>query len=182
MKSRKIPVPLQRRIGEYFAYYWERQLGYDESVILSDLPQSLRAEVSIFLRRDIIQKAPIFCKTDTEFIQDLAQQLRSELFTPGDEVFRIGEEADKMYFVSHGRLEVINAEGRTVAILEEGDLFGEIALLLQKPRSATVRAIDYCDVYVLEKTAFNAALTRHPRFGQTLRVLALERRQIDEGE
>jgi hypothetical protein len=182
MKSQKIPHPLQRRIGDYYAYYWERQLGYDESVILSDLPQSLRTEVSIFLRRDIIQKAPIFCKTDTAFIQDLAQQLRSELFTPGDEVFRIGEEGDKMYFVSHGRLEVINAQGRIVAILEEGDLFGEIALLLQQPRSATVRAIDYCDVYVLDKIGFNAALERHPRFGETLRVLALERRQSENVE
>jgi hypothetical protein len=180
MKTRKIPRPLQRRMSNYYAYHWERQLGYDESIILADLPASLRAEVSLFLRRDIIDKAPIFCKTDTAFTQDLAQQLHSELFTPGDEVFRIGEEGKKMYFVSHGRLEVVNARGRVVAILEEGDLFGEIALLLQQPRSATVRAVDYCDVYVLDKVGFNTALSRHPRFGETLRTLALKRREFSE--
>ncbi|TAE22729.1 MAG: hypothetical protein EAZ92_15505 [Candidatus Kapaibacterium sp.] len=182
MSSRKIPKPLQRRIGEYYAYFWERQLGHDESHILSDLPPSLRTEVSIFLRRDIIQKAPIFCKTDTAFIQDLAQQLRSALFPPGDVVFRYGEEGDKMYFVAHGRLEVVNRHEEVVAILEEGDIFGEVALLLQQPRSATVRAVEYCDVYVLDNNAFQAALMRHPRFGEKLRLLALERQERADKE
>jgi hypothetical protein len=52
MKTRQLPVPLQRRLGEYYAYYWERQFGYDETQILASLPPGLRAEVSIFLRRD----------------------------------------------------------------------------------------------------------------------------------
>ena len=182
LQTRRIPKPLQRRISDYYGYFWERQLGYDETQILSDLPPSLRAEVSTFLRRDIIQKAPIFCETDTAFIQDLAQQLRSTLFTPNDVVFRLGEEGDNMYFVAHGRLEVVNANGESVAILEEGDIFGEVALLLQQPRSATVRALEYCDVYVLDKDGFNAALMRHPRFGEKLRLLALERRERVEGE
>jgi voltage-gated potassium channel len=98
------------------------------------------------------------------------------LFAPGDVVFSQGEEGDNMYFVSHGRLEVLRDSGESIAILEEGDIFGESALLLQQPRLATVRALEYCDVYVLDKDSFNAALLRHPHFGEKLRLLALERR------
>lgn len=87
-----------------------------------------------------------------------------------------------MYFVSHGRLEVVDAENEVVAVLQEGDVFGETALLLQQPRSATVRSLEYSDVYELDKDSFNAALMRHPQFGEKLRRLALERREQAVGE
>ncbi len=164
MQYHKIPRPLQRRISEYYSYYWAKQLGYDVTAVLADLPPSLKSEVMVFLRRDIIAKVPLFQDTSEEFIKDIAQQIRPILFLPGDIVMRAGEVARDMYFVSRGTVEIMADDGRILAVLSDGDFFGEVALLLHKPRSATVRAIDYCDLYILEKEAFHNVLARHPEF------------------
>lgn len=179
MNSRKIPHTLQRRISEYYAYYWERQVGQDESLILNHLPPRLRSEVMMFLRRDILSAAGIFGNADDDTLRDLAKELRPMLFAPGDIVCRLGEPGDSMYFINNGTLEVLDAEQRIIALLEEGDLFGEIALLLDQPRTATVRARDYCDVYSLEKQAFNSVLAHHPLFRQHIRTMAQERQNIE---
>jgi Cyclic nucleotide-binding domain/Ion channel len=172
LKVRRIPSALQKHIADYYRYYWERQSGYDESSILQELPPGLRGKVSMFLRRDIIEKASIFADMPEEFIHDMAQHLRSELYTPGDALFKVGEIGDKMYFVSHGTLEVLDANSENIAVLGEGDLFGEIALLLGRTRTATVRALDYCDVYVLDAAAFNTLLATHPDFGERIKEIS----------
>ncbi|MBD1210265.1 MAG: cyclic nucleotide-binding domain-containing protein [Ignavibacteria bacterium] len=179
MQSRKIPRALQRRISDYYAYYWERQVGEDESVMLNYLPPRLRSEVMMFLRRDILSSVGIFGNADENTLRDIAKELRPMLFAPGDIVCRLGEPGTAMYFINNGTLEVLDAEQRTIALLEEGDLFGEIALLLDQPRTATVRARDYCDVYALEKQAFDAVLAHHPLFRQHIRAMAHERQNAE---
>ena len=57
--------------------------------------------------------------------------------------------------------EVFVADGsstRRVRVLARGDYFGEVALMADQPRSATVQAIDELDLYVLDKTSFHAAI------------------------
>jgi voltage-gated potassium channel len=177
MQYRKLPNSLQRRINEYYAYYWEKQLAYDENTVLAGLPSGLRTEVSLYLKREAIEKVEIFRETDEEFIRDIALQLRPVLFTPNDVVFRAGEAARSMYFVIRGRVEVVSPSRGLVAVLGEGDFFGEIALLLNRPRSASARALEYCDMYVLDKDVFHAVLMRHPQFAERIEKKVLERQQ-----
>ena len=74
-------------------------------------------------------------------------------------MIRAGERGDSFYIVGNGALE-ITAEGlRTVA--DEGDYFGEIALLRDVPRTATVTALVDSRLYVLQRDDFLAAVTGH---------------------
>ena len=68
MHYRNIPPTLQRRLRDYHAYLWENRLGYDESTVLADLPDSLRTEVAVFLRRDFIERAPLFQGASHELV------------------------------------------------------------------------------------------------------------------
>jgi len=178
MKYRHLPPALQRRIRDYYAYLWENRLGYDESTVLTELPDSLRTDVALFLRRDLLEHAPLFQGASHEFIREIALELRPIVMTPGDYVFRAGQFGRHMYFISRGTMEVISADGKTIMnTLIDGDFFGEIALLFSQPRSASVRAVDYCDLYTLDKETFDRVLTRYPDFTAHIQSMARSRRE-----
>ena len=177
MRYRDIPTELQKRILDYNSYLWEKRLGYDESAAVEGLPPTLRAEVSLYLNREIIQKVPMFRDASEEFIRAVALEMRPVIFTPGDYIMRSGETGAEMYFISRGSVEIVASDGATLlAKLSAGDFFGELALLLNQPRMASARAADYCDLYVLEKDTFRHILARFPSFAAHIEAAAAKRR------
>ncbi len=180
LRYRHIPNSLQRKIYDYYSYLWEHRMGYDESAVFSGLPPSLQGEVSLVLKREFIEKVPFLKGGGLELIRDIAFELRPVIFTPGTYIFRAGEIGRHMYFISHGEVEVISPDGKTIlANLEDGELFGEIALLFSQPRSASVRAMDYCDLYTLDKDTFDRVLQHYPEFAEYIREVAAKRRTSD---
>jgi voltage-gated potassium channel len=185
MYYRNIPDPLQRRIRDYYEYVWEKRIDYDESDILQTLPPSLAIEVSMFLKRDIIERVPLFSGASDAFIREIASQLQSIIFTPGDRIMRRGERGTDMYFISRGTVDILAQDDESViATLGDGDFFGEIALFLNLPRTATARAVDYCDLYRLDKEMFNRVIAHFPEVGEQIREKADRRfrKQGDESE
>ena len=179
MRYRHIPPPLQQRIRNYYTYLWENRLGYDESTIMAELPDSLRTEVALFLRRDFIEGAPLFQGASQELIRELALELRPVVFAPGDDIFRAGQFGRHMYFISRGMVQIISTDGVTVVnTLSDGDFFGEIALLFSQPRTASVRAVDYCDLYTLDKETFDRVLARYPDFAAHIHQMARSRQEV----
>jgi voltage-gated potassium channel len=83
-----------------------------------------------------------------------------------------------MFFISRGQCEVIGTDGRTVvATLRGGDFFGEIALLEHRPRSASVRAATYCDLYRLDKESFERVIAKFPEFAAHIGAKSAGRRE-----
>ena len=96
-----------------------------------------------------------------ESVQErLARKLIPVTVPAGEVVLREGEAGDRYYMIEHGRAEVTTA-GQIVNELGPGDAFGEIALLRDVPRQATVRAIDDLTLSALERDVFLAAVTGH---------------------
>jgi voltage-gated potassium channel len=80
-------------------------------------------------------------------------------------------------------VDVIAADGHTLLnTITEGDFFGEIALLFSQPRTASVRAVDYCDLYTLDKDTFDRVLSRYPDFTAHIRDMAYQRQPELERE
>ena len=181
MNYRGIPSELQRRVRDYHAYIWEHRLGYNEEEILGGLPSSLMTEVSLYLKRDIIQHVHFFAVVSESLLRDIAHSMHSEVCMPGDLIFSKGEIGNAMYFVSRGEVEVLEEDGSRRAVLRKGDAFGEMALVLNKPRSATVRAIGWCDLYRLDKSAFDDIIGRYPEFAEHFQALAKQRRRSGRG-
>ncbi|MBE7438231.1 MAG: ion transporter [Spirochaetales bacterium] len=181
MRYRQIPLDIQESIRNYYSYLWESRRGYDELHILEDLPSSLRLQVAMFLNRNIIEKVPIFKGASDELIRQIIMNLRPVVYTPGDYIFRKGEVGTSMYFISKGSVEVVSEDGQTVfATLTEGNFFGEIALLLKQPRTASIKAVDYCDLYLIEQETFNRILTDFPEFADKIHDMVQQRQaEID---
>lgn len=176
LRYRKIPAHIQDRIYDYYSYLWENRMGYDESRVLADLPPSLQEELSLVLRRELIEQVPFLQGASDHLIRDLCLKLKPIVFTPGDYVVVAGEVGNEMYFVSHGALDVISQDGRTIyTTLKSGSFFGEIALLHDRPRTASIKASEYCDLYVLEKKSFNRIISYYPDFAEHIKNVAQSR-------
>lgn len=176
MEYRDIPMALRQKLRRYYKYMWESRRGYDENLILRDLPSALQKELAMYIHGDVIEKVPIFKGASDAFIKEIVMKLTPAMFTPGDYVFREGEIGHNMYFISRGSVEILSEKtGQVFASISEGGYFGEIALLMDSPRNASVKAIDYCDLYTLDKDSFQMVLQRFPAFAAQVRKIANER-------
>ena len=78
---------------------------------------------------------------------------------PGDEVVKQGDRGDSMFFISKGNVAILDDDERdTLAVLGEGSFFGETSLLTAQPRNATVKALEFCNIYSLDKLSFDMLL------------------------
>jgi CRP-like cAMP-binding protein len=91
-------------------------------------------------------------------LEQLAEALHDVRVPAGEEIVRQGEPGDLFYLVKDGALDVY-VDARQVQTLGPGDSFGEIALLRNVPRTATVRAESDAELYALERRDFLGAVT-----------------------
>lgn len=168
-RMRKLPKNLQKKLRDYYDYVLIKRMGYDESEFLKDLPRSLKGEVSRFLKKDVIEKIPLFKEVDSSFIDLIAINLQPLVLMPDDILFHKGESGHEMYFVIGGKLNVLDDNGNIIAGLNEGDYFGEMSLFRNQPRNATVKAETYCDLYSLNKNTFDSILKRFPNITEQIK-------------
>ncbi|MFO1524567.1 MAG: ion transporter [Turneriella sp.] len=176
LEYRDIPIALRQKLRHYYRYMWESRRGYDENLILKDLPSALQKELAMHIHAEVIEKVPIFKGASDAFIKEIVMKLSPAMFTPGDYIFREGEVGHNMYFISRGSVEILSEKSNQVyATIGEGGYFGEIALLMAQPRNASVRAVEYCDLYTLDKNSFQVVLSEFPQFAQQVKKMARER-------
>jgi MFS family permease len=108
---------------------------------------------------ELIERVPMFAPLSVAAKERVAANLVPLSVRAGELVIRAGETGDSFYIVGAGELD-ISAEGlHTTA--HEADYFGEIALLRDVPRTATVKAIVDTELYALQRDDFLAAVTGH---------------------
>ena len=110
----------------------------------------------------ILTGVPIFSPLPGTSLEQLATRLVPLRIEPGRVIVREGDEGDRFYMVAEGELEVTQQDA-TIAELEAGDYFGEIALLRDTSRTATVTARTKAVLYALDREDFLAAVTGHPQ-------------------
>jgi MFS family permease len=102
----------------------------------------------------------MFAPLPAPTLEALAGSLVRMEVPAGETVFRQGDHGDRFYIVDSGEVE-IEIDGRVANVLGPGDHFGEIALLRDMPRTATVRARKETRLHALERDAFLGAVTGH---------------------
>ncbi|HEX7478163.1 MAG TPA: cyclic nucleotide-binding and patatin-like phospholipase domain-containing protein [Polyangiales bacterium] len=124
---------------------------------------------------------PLFAQLDTAALQELQRHVEVVALAAGETLVRKGDVGDCLYIVYSGQLGVYDPsdsdEGRLLRVMGRGEYVGEIALLRDSPRTATLRAQDACVVLRLTRTGFLRLLERHPG-ARTLMESAVEQRLL----
>jgi CRP-like cAMP-binding protein len=158
-----LPTFIERRVDDYLRAKLLRQVP-----LFADLPPSPGDEAG----------AP------PEIVLELSRKLNVKYASQGDYILNAGDTGDEMYIIVHGAVDVLiptgntvvvdvlyddgtiaeeeQPEERTVATLRSGTYFGEIALTQETTRTASVQAISNCELLMLAKCDFVAALKSNP--------------------
>jgi voltage-gated potassium channel len=167
MRVRRIPKDLQNKVKDYYHYLWEKQRSADRTSFVEELPHTLGTDLSLFLNRAILEKVSLFKDADEIFIREVVRLLEPVIYLPGDFIIQQGEYGDRMYFLNAGEVEVL-VHNKKVAALGSGSFFGETALIQNERRTASIRTLNYCEVYVLTKDRFDALRTKYTDFDRKI--------------
>lgn len=144
------------------AFAWRRLRRIDDSVVHRD------SEISVLKRVAILRPLPM------PAIDALAAHVEHARVAAGEDVFVQGDAGDRFYVIDDGEADVVG-DGRLVSTLSAGDCFGEIALLRDTPRTATVRARTALDLYSLARPDFLLAVNGFSASSQEAGTLLRER-------
>jgi MFS family permease len=124
----------------------------------------------------LLRRIPMFAPLPPLDLERIARQLDLIEIAPGSEVIRQGDIGDRFYAVEAGSFEIVR-DGTTIATAGEGDYFGEIALLHDVPRTATVRATSAAAVWALDQEEYLATVTGLPQSESAAHAISAERRR-----
>ena len=140
-------------------------------------PTLMRADRTAVFRLEelrLLRWNPMFAPLSAPVLESLTHAMRPESFEPGDVIIRQGDPGDRYFLIARGAVRV-EIDGRLIQAQGPGDGFGEIALMRNVPRTASVIAIDNVEVFSLARDPFLAALTGVPASRAAAEAVVRER-------
>lgn len=127
---------------------------------------------------DRLSAVDVFSPLSSEELQKLAAATVGHVFAPGETLIRAGDEGSSMFVVHNGRVAVQIADKggpRTVAVLTEGNFFGEMALFTGEPRTANVVALEETEVLEIGHAAMKHIFETNPSLAESISWTIAER-------
>lgn len=176
MRFRRVPIDIQKRVVEYYDHKYQRKF-FDENSLLHEhhISGPLKQEIVLHNCKSLVEKVPFLANAPGDFLFEIICKLQFQVFFPGETIVHAGKKGDSMYFIEHGKVEILLPSGQVVNTLSDGAYFGEISLMLEERRVASVVAVEICDMYTLFRKDFDEVLEDFPRMKAVLRHIALER-------
>ena len=179
LEIHNIPSDVRKRVNKYYEILWNNFRGMDEDEIMGDLPESITKQIKLFVFSGFAEKLTIFPKEDKTAITSLLTRLKINLVPEGEYIIREREIRDCIYFIIRGSVLIVSG-GTTLATLEQGAIFGEMAIAEKIPtvRNASAYCITPVWVGSLSIDDFKIICTSYPSFERKIQT-EVEKRKAD---
>ena len=158
--------PTQRMLADFHAGHAEPRPRLTPAPAVSDSFQDGAGD-------EVLPRIPLFSKLSPEAFLAVVEELKLKPFEPGSTIIKEGEAGQSLFAIVEGRVDVVRqgqgGQTRRVACLGEGEFFGEMALLSDAPRLASVVASTRTVVFELTRDQVDRLAELHPSVAQMLR-------------
>jgi putative ABC transport system ATP-binding protein len=145
----------------------DRILKMVDGYIVSDVVVADSVAIGAFLK-----DCPIFKDTNPTVLAGVTNSMKLEHYEEGEMVVRQGEQGDRFYLIRSGRAEILKeTEGwlKSMGHLGPGEFFGELALLRNEPRAASIKALGKLELFSLPKEKFDEVVQGSTSFREQLK-------------
>jgi len=127
------------------------------------------------ISHECLRGNPLFADRGRYFLEYLISYFEIELYPAGAEIMKAGDTGEKCYLLHRGMVEVLTPAMQPVATLHSGAFFGELALFGAGKRTATIRALEFCDCRAIHHHHFHSILRKFRTERQYFEKIAAER-------
>lgn len=171
-------TPLGKTVGAVVALLGLGMFALPASILATGFAEEVRHQHFLLTWR-LVARVPFFAELDAHQIAEIAAKLRLHRAVSGEVLMRSGEVGHCMYFIAAGRVDVALPD--RVVVLQDGDFFGEIALLTDSLRTATVRARTACHLLTLDVRDFRKVMEANPELKVKVEDTAKKRLNVWAG-
>ncbi|KAG5889002.1 hypothetical protein JTB14_033932 [Gonioctena quinquepunctata] len=172
LKYKNLPSNLKQKFLSFYDFKFQNQF-YNEAHLNRMISKILKQEILVCVTKKHVQRVEFFKDLPDAVLSKLVARLKSEIFLAGDIILKTGSNC--MFFIYFGTVAIYSPAGKEICHLEDGAHFGEIALIFNEPRVATVKAVTPCELFVLNRSDFLDVLKPYPDIKEKIILLAQER-------
>lgn len=110
-------------------------------------------QLSLIEKAFFLKKTRIFSDLDLDLLLAIADKLSQDLYDKEEKIFSVNQVANRMYLIAQGRVKILDADGKELALLSTPDFFGDESLFNEKPR--TYSAVCQTDSLILTLSRSN---------------------------
>ena len=165
-------TPIGRLIGGIAMVFGIAMFAVPAGILASGFAEELRKR-DFVVNWQSVARVPLFARLDATAIASVAQLLKPRSVSANQAIVRRGAVADSMYFIMEGEVEVELTP--TPVRLKQGEFFGEIALIQNIRRTATIFSITNCRLLVLEAVDFHRLVDQIPELKEHIEQTSEER-------
>ena len=165
-------TPIGRLIGGVAMVFGIAMFAVPAGILASGFAEELRKR-DFVVNWQSVARVPLFARLDANAISSVAQLLKPRSVSTNQAIVRRGDVAESMYFIMEGEVEVELTP--TPIRLKQGDFFGEIALVENIRRTATIFSITNCRLLVLEAVDFHRLVDQIPELKEQIERTSEER-------
>src|SRR5262249_62354370 len=117
---------------------------------------------------DVLKRSSLYKDGDAVCGEQVIMALKAKQVAAGETIITKGEIGHELYLIEQGEVVILDGSGQVIDMLTDGDVFGEVGVLMSMPRTATVSAATATDLFVLDKADFRRLLRDNPTFPKAI--------------